>query len=56
MENSLTTAQAQQMQLALSGASEQIGTLNQLEQEYLDVERAIKSGTSSMAGWAAQTY
>jgi len=28
MENSLTTAQAQQMQLALSGASEQIGTLN----------------------------
>lgn len=56
MENSLTAAQAQQMQLALSGASEQIGALNQLEQEYLDVERAIKSGTSSMAGWAAQSY
>lgn len=48
VEDSLTTKQAEYMQSAISSYGEQISELNQLEQEYLDIERTIKNLSSVM--------
>lgn len=47
VEDSLTAKQAEYMQSAISSYGEQISKLNELEQSYLNVERTIKSLTSS---------
>ena len=48
VEDSLTAKQAEYAQAALSGLAEQIGKLNELEQTYLEAERAVSSITTSM--------
>lgn len=48
IEDSLTAKQAEYAQAALSGLAEQIGKLNELEQTYLETERAVSSITDSM--------
>lgn len=48
VEDSLTTKQAEYMQSAISSYGEQISELNQLEQEYLDIEKTIKNLSSVM--------
>lgn len=55
VEDSLTTKQAEYMQSAISSYGEQISELNQLEQEYLDIERTIKNLSSVMQTFGNKT-
>ena len=55
VEDSLTTKQAEYMQSAISAYGEQISELNQLEQEYLDIERTIKNLSSVMQTFGNKT-
>ena len=48
VEDSLTAKQAEYMQSAISSYGEQISKLNELEQEYLNIEKTIKNLSSVM--------
>lgn len=48
VEDSLTAKQAEYMQSAISSYGEQISKLNELEQEYLSIEKTIKNLSSVM--------